>query len=283
MKHLFLSALLFCFFAPANKNTVYADTHTVIQQTQLINTDGKTIKNRFNTPPGFNRVALDTSSFGYYLRHFKLLAHNSPVLLYNGNLKGNQLVHEAVLDISVGKKDLQQCADAIMRLRAAYLWDKKAYNQIQFKLTNGFLTTYSKWAKGYRVKFNGNKSYWEKTAKPSQTYETFMQYMEFVFIYAGTLSLDRELKSKPLADISVGDVFIKGGSPGHAILVVDIAKNKAGETICMFAQSYMPAQQIHVLKNEQNKAFSPWYVVGKGNNLVTPEWTFEWSQLKTWE
>ena len=259
-----------------------AGANAVIQQTKLINTDGKTIENRFNTPAGFNRVALDTSSFGYYLRHFKLLAHKSPVLLYNGQQKSNQHVHEAVLDISVGKKDLQQCADAVMRLRAEYLWKKKAYNDIQFNLTNGFLTTYSKWAEGYRVKFNGNKSYWEKTAKPSQTYETFLQYMEFVFIYAGTLSLDRELKSKPLADISIGDVFIKGGSPGHAIIVVDIAKNKAGETICMLAQSYMPAQQIHVLKNEQNPAFSPWYVVGKGNNLVTPEWTFEWSQLKTW-
>lgn len=50
-----------------------------------------------------------------------------------------------------------------------------------------------------------------------------------VYIYAGTASLEKELKPKPIADLSIGDVFIRGGSPGHAMLIVDVALNETGK------------------------------------------------------
>lgn len=37
----------------------------------------------------------------------------TPVKLFNGNLKRNQQAHFGILNIDVGKKDLQQCADAV--------------------------------------------------------------------------------------------------------------------------------------------------------------------------
>jgi len=36
-----------------------------------------------------------------------------------------------VLDVRVGNKNLQQCADAIMRLRAEYLFQQQWYNAIR--------------------------------------------------------------------------------------------------------------------------------------------------------
>ena len=47
---------------------------------------------------------------------------NAPVLIYTGAQKWRQDVHAAVIDIDVGRRDLQQCADAIMRLRAEWLF-----------------------------------------------------------------------------------------------------------------------------------------------------------------
>ena len=47
----------------------------------------------------------------------------------------------------------------------------------------------------------------------------------------------------------------------------------------MMAQSYMPAQDIHVLKNFNNKNNSPWYSIAFDGNLKTPEWTFTKNQL----
>lgn len=73
---------------------------------------------------------------------------------YNSAEKQNK-AYEAVLDIDVGKKDLQQCAYAVMRLRAEYLYKMKMFGAIHFNFTNGFNAYYQKWADGYRIKING--------------------------------------------------------------------------------------------------------------------------------
>ena len=59
-----------------------------------------------------------------------------------------------------------------------------------------------------------------------------------------------------------------------------VAKNESGEIIFMLAQSYMPAQDIHVLINPKNSQISPWYQLKSGEKLYTPEWVFEPDRLK---
>ena len=100
-------------------------------------------------------------------------------------------------------------------------------------------------------------------------------------MYAGTLSLSKELEDIEIEDMEIGDIFIKGGSPGHAVIVIDMAVNKeTGEKIYMLAQSYMPAQDIQVLCNGNNKELSPWYRLNNDEIINTPEWTFHINQLK---
>jgi hypothetical protein len=239
------------------------------------------LQDRFKTPEGFTRLAANPGSFTHYLRKFPLLPEGSPVLLYNGSPKNRQDVHAAVLDIDAGKGDLQQCADAVMRLRAEYLYSQKRYADIHFNFTNGFEARYDRWRKGERIKVSGNKVYWVQGGSNSESYQSFRQYLQMVFGYAGTASLSKELQPIALKDIEPGDVFIRGGFPGHAVLVMDVAENKTGERVFLLAQSYMPAQQIHVLKNFNNPGQSPWYSVEEAENLLeTPEWDFTPDQLK---
>ncbi|MBL0349461.1 MAG: hypothetical protein IPP68_03670 [Elusimicrobia bacterium] len=47
----------------------------------------------------------------------------------------------------------------------------------------------------------------------------------------------------------------------------------------MLVQSYMPAQEIHVLNNPDRR-LSPWCRAGDLDKLDTPEWIFHWSDLK---
>lgn len=245
----------------------------------IIRTEGLTVQDRFKVPEGFERVQVEEGSFQEYLRSLPLKPHGSIVKYYDGNEKGRD-VHDAVIDIDVGERDLQQCADAVMRLRAEYLYGKGLYDRIHFNFTNGFKADYVKWMNGNRIAVEGNNSYWVKKTGYSKDYKVFRQYMDMVFAYAGTLSLSMELKTVNVEEMEIGDVFMKGALPGHCVIVVDMAVNSTtGEKIFMIAQSYMPAQDIHVLKNYNSEEISPWYSTDFDEVLETPEWTFYKDQL----
>ncbi len=262
-----LLSLIILFFACAT-----------VAKKDILHPEGKTISERFSLPEGFTRTKGD--SFAIFLRAFPVKENGAKVYLYNGEEKNNQGVVAAVLDIDIGTKDLQQCADGVMRLRAEYLYKNKLYDKIHFNFTNGFNAEYSKWRQGYRIAIKGNSTSWYKTVEADNSIATFKKYLEMVFSYAGTLSLSKELKSIPLSDIEAGDVFIHGGSPGHAVIVMDVAQDATGKKIFMIAQSYMPAQNIHVLINQYYKDNSPWYDLSNSDKLYSPEWTFEKSELK---
>ena len=249
---------------------------------QNINKSGKTLEKRFAPPSGYTRIPVKANSFASYLRNLPLKPAGSKVKYYDGRIKEDD-AYEAVVDMDISKKDLQQCADATMRLRGEYLYSIKAFDKINFTLTNGFKMPYSKWMEGYRVSVNGNKTDWVKKSSPSNTYSDFRKYMDFVFAYAGTQSLTQSLHNKSVKDMAIGDIFIKGGFPGHAVIIVDMAQNKAGKKVFMLAQSYMPAQETQILKNVSPRKQSPWYDGDIGSSLVTPEYLFTTAKLMSWE
>jgi len=250
-----------------------------MQSTGMINPGGTTVCERFLPPQRYRRE--DVNSFGKYLRAFPLHRHGRPVHLYNGEEKANQNVHAAVLNIDVGNKNLQQCADAVMRLRAEYLYKAGDFDKINFNFTNGFPASFAKWKEGYKIAVSGNDVSWQPSTGANASYTSLRQYLEMVFMYAGTLSLSRQMKTVPFSDIQPGDVLIQGGSPGHAVMVMDMAVNETGEKMFLLAQSYMPAQEIHILINPGNKLTSPWYSTTEIQSTIsTPEWNFTVEDLK---
>lgn len=231
-------------------------------------------------PANFKRLRAEPGSFAFWLRQTKL-QNDKTVYLFNGQKKKNQQAQYVVLDISIGKRDLQQCADAVMRLYAEWRYSNKQYGKIVFSATDGTAMDYASWRKGYRFILRKNKLQKVKTAGISDSRAAFDEYLQTVFMFAGTLSLAKELVPVANTDaIRAGDVFIKGGSPGHAVIVMDVAINAAGARRFLLAQSYMPAQSIHILKNPSSN--SPWYNYQPGNELVTPEWDFNKDALHRW-
>ena len=246
---------------------------------------------RIDTPDGYRRIKVANGGFPQWLRHLPLKPGNPPILLHDGTKKWYQEGHHAVVDLDVGKKDRQQCADAVMRLRGEYLYSRGEFDSITFNYTSGDTPVkFSDWRRGKRpkvieYKVKGKRRWkikWIRSKRKGSDYKNFRAYIERIFSYAGTYSLSRELKKvKDINDIQAGDVFIQGGFPGHAILVLDVAFNpKTGHRVFMVGQSYMPAQEFHVLKNLSDKKLSPWYPVDFVDSLETPEWVFEKKDLK---
>jgi hypothetical protein len=253
---------------------------TEIPAESLISIDGKTIIERFDVPQGFTRLKSEEKSFAYYLQNLPLKQDGAKVKYYDGREKRRD-VYLAVVDFSLGERDLQQCADAVIRLRAEYLYAMGRYDEIHFNFVSGFNAKFSKWAAGNGISVNGSNVSWNTNSNNNSSYKSFQKYLDTVYAYASTLSLEKELIEKPLSDLMVGDVFIQGGAPGHCVIVVDIAVNEnTGEKIFMLAQSYMPAQDIQILKGDNEG--SPWFSANIEDILKTPEWTFKVSDLKTW-
>jgi hypothetical protein len=242
----------------------------------------QSIESRIPAPAGFERMTLSTGCFGEWLRRLPLKAGTPEVMLYNGQKKANQAAHIAVLDIDVGDHDLQQCADAVIRLRAEYDFARQRLEDIHFQFTSGDVLDFLKWCSGTRPLVAGNRVQWVKSPPSDWSHPELRKYLDTVFQYAGSISLGRELEAvKEAKSMKVGDVFIKAGSPGHAVLVVDMACDpKTGRRVFLLAQSFIPAQDIHVLKNPRDAKLSPWYDVDFGAVLSTPEWTFARNELK---
>ena len=212
--------------------------------------DIKTIGD-INPREGFRRVKVDPNSFGAYLRSFPL-KDDWNIYYYDGRRVENQFGAFATLDIDIGDKDLLQCADAVMYLRASYLYSQKRYDEIHFNSLAGKRMNYTDYAKG--------------DYSPAK----FRKYLDYVFGYANTASLEKELPQRKIEDVQIGDVFVVSGNPGHAMMVVDMTVDKDGNRALLFAQGMMPAQTVHVVTNLEHGEDTPWYLIDK---------YLEWSTL----
>ena len=264
-----------------NKNKQNLEQNLPQLQFDYINSQGTTITTRFNPPQGFERVEVNENSFGHYLRKIPLKPHGAIVKYHNGYEKDRPDVYAAVVDLPIGTKNLHQCADAVMRLKADYHYSREEWDSIHFNLTNGFNLEYRQWKEGKRLKVDGNKTFWYKDSSPSTDKDSYWKYLETVWSFAGTLSLSKELKPIAIENMQIGDVFIQGGSPGHAVIVIDVAINKTtDQKVFMLAQSYMPAQETQILINPRYSELGVWYSSDFEKTLITPEWNFRLGDLK---
>src|SRR2546423_891642 len=166
----------------------------------------ESLESRFAPPAGAERVPVAADSFGAFLRRLPLKPAGAAVHLYDGSDKARQDVHAAVVDLDVPPRDLQQCADAVMRLWAEY----------------GYAT-------GRTIAFHpepGQPTALTFDARPRDR-KAFARWLIKVFAAAGSASLQAEL-APVRGDVEPGDVLIQGGYPGHAVLVLDVARAKGG-------------------------------------------------------
>ena len=216
---------------------------------------------RIAPPDGYPRIPAEPGSFADWLRYLPLKPAGSPVLLHTGEPKARNDVHAAVVDLDVGARDLQQCADAVMRLRAEYLYSADREVDVCFRSVRG-----------------------EKLRWRGSGFRSFGRYLDKVFGVANSASLYREMI--PVASgraVEIGDVLIEPasrGAYGHAVILVDAAESAAGERVFLLAQSYMPAQETHVLENPREPEIAPWYRIAPTAAIRTPEWAFPERSLR---
>jgi len=238
------------------------------------------LEEAFPPPEGYTRVPVERGSFGAWLRGLPLRPEGTPVLSHRGGeiLAGDDRRLAAVAELDVGTANLQQCADSVIRLHAEWLWASNQRERIAYRFASGHEASWAKYAAGDRARVSGAKVEWVRSGAADASRPAFRAYLDLVFTYAGTVSL-APLKGRPgQGDVRPGDFFVLGGSPGHAVLVLDVAANAEGHRVALVGQGFMPAQDFHVLARANGDG--AWFPLD-GDTVATPFWKpFPWSSLR---
>jgi hypothetical protein len=220
----------------------------------------------------------DTTSWEYFLQH--LPEEQGPVVTYKGETVRNQEKHFSIISYDVGTKDLQQCADALIRLRAEYLFQQKRYSDIGFHFTSGDLYRFTDYCQGKIPVPKGNDVAFVSSVPQPQTKPSLRKYLDIVYTYAGTISLASKLNDAD--DFSIGTVVISPGSPGHCFMITNEATTPSGEKLYKLVEGYTPAQSIYVLNNTNDPALGCWHSLKKGT-ITTASYEFTSYKLKQFE
>lgn len=227
-------------------------------------TESTTLVKQTPVPDGFKRMKSQSGSFADWLQHLPLKKEGTKVYYYNDDEKYTQEIHEAIIDIDIPNKDIQSSEDAIIRLRSEYLFSKKLFDKIKYQTTNNEIIAFSNFL---------------KEEKPS--YIKFKKFLEIAAKPISNTSLSDELEYILLGEMQIGDIFIQGGKPGHAAIILDMAINDGNQKVFLLAQSFIPTQDIHILKNlNQYDFFGAWFPMNFGTTLYTPEWEFSMNDLR---
>jgi len=237
---------------------------------------------RFPPPPGYQRVSVQTGSFGEWLRDLPLAAPGTPVLNNSGDTvyPGDDPYVAAVIAIDVGAGDLQQSSDAVTRLHAEWLWANDKPDAISYRSASKLDMPFSRWAKGQRLLPSGPNVFWVVKGKPKDpTYNDFRQYIDAVMLWSNSVSLAmRATHVSDPAQLTPGDFFLQSRGKGHALLVLDVAQKPTGERVALLGQALQsPAQSMHVMQLGHATA---WFSMRPPNPVLTPRADeFSWADL----
>lgn len=234
--------------------------------------DLTTLDRLIPTPDGYTRQEVDKDSYAHYLRGLPVRTDRKDVLLYNGDPVS--MPSAGVIPLDLGKRDLHQCADSVIRLYSEYLWSVDRASEAEFHYTSGDLARWKDWRKGKVLKVKGNKVVQVNSKKSPHTHKAYRSWLDRVFMYASTRSLHKDSTRIKLAgDLQAGDFFLQGGSPGHVIMILDVAQNPDGARIALLGQGYLPAREFHVISGEGSDVVDgAWYVLSDTGSLATPTW-----------
>ena len=266
----------------------------------LINENENTVISRFNTPKGYKRVDVEGGSFGEYLRNLELKSWGEGAFLFSG-AESDEASKLGVIVQDTPVIKAQQCADTAMLFYGEYCFKNGKYDKISFEFCDGFVCDFETWASGMRPNVvDKKKTTWidkKGTAgviDGDYSFENFIEYIKFVYVYSNTDSLVTELPTKNADDLKPGDLFIVSQyqlaqqakaqgittpTYGHAMMVADVCVNDEGEKMFMLIEGTTPATDPVVVENPAAPG-TVWFKFSEDGTFVKSTSGIKWQS--TW-
>ena len=149
-------------------------------------------------------------------------------------------------------------------------------DELSIHFTSGDESNWKDWREGERFEIAGSRVKRTKKAAVANTHKEFRKWLQHSFLYAGTHSLKLDSEAVPLTEaLQPGDFFVTPGSPGHAVIILDVAEAAGKPPVALLGQGFMPAQSFHVLRDRGTHVIDGWFVLPTEPEdlLINPSWS----------
>jgi hypothetical protein len=207
---------------------------------QVLSDTSLTIKNKIPVPPGYQCMVYPHDSFSSWIQNLPLKTGNSIIDYCGHNVEsGFYNVFGVIMIPLMFKSDLEQCADFAMRFWAEFHKEKG-------KLDKLFLFDYS----GQKKMF-------------SQSSKTYQNFLKAAFANTNSHSLKKGCIPVAPDDLMPGDFFVQNerGGVGHVSVIMDICHAPDGKRLFLMGYSFMPAQEFHIEKAEDEYGINGWFTL----------------------
>jgi hypothetical protein len=232
----------------------------------------ETIKEVYVPPAGAQRIQGD--AFANWLQALPLKDEDAAIRTYSGR----RVSHNGrPVDFPLVRGDLQQCADSAIRLRAEWIRASGGdLTSLSYFATSGDPLPWSRYKGGEQPFVRSDRIAWRPVDPATQSWEGWLQA---VFTWAGTRSLAAYETLPVTGEPKPGHLLVSPGSPGHAVVILDVAKGLHGEGIfLLIGEGFMPAQDFHV----EHGPHAGWWAWGS-DGVRLNHWHMKRESLRRWK
>jgi hypothetical protein len=205
----------------------------------------------------YKRILATDNSFAGWLRDLPLMKTGSDVLNHRDGIfkAGTDTAVAFVVDLDIKGRRHEQCMDILVRIYAEYLWRENQVESLNLPLPGGYWLTWEDWSNGFRPVFRGIDVDMKKSSRSDTTHQAYQSYLNTIYCESHTQQFYHAYLPVDKKKVQIGDILIRKGTNGHAVMIVDLARNERGELIALIGNGDTPACQFFLLNHKKN---SPW-------------------------
>ncbi len=226
------------------------------------------LRQRFGDPPGYQRVPVTPESIGEWLRFLPLGPADSPVTDATGK---PTLITAAGLAAAVVAIDMhaEESADALLRLHAEWQFWRGNRDRISYASNSGRPMPFNRWISGERIVMKKQSWNWLFKAPPiaNPSYGDLRAFLDAVYQWTDPRALAIQGKTYDASDVAPGDYLVHSGKDPTLVIVLDVAKNAAGEPAMLLGHVAAPHQNFYVMRATKD---SPWFIPKPNREIAVP-------------
>ena len=225
------------------------------------------LRQRFGDPPGYQRIAVNPETIGEWLRFLPLAPADTPVTDAAGKSALATWANFAAAVVAIDMH-AEESADALLRLHAEWRFSRGDRSMI-YASNTGKPMPFSRWIAGERLIVKKQAWNWAFKTAPiaNPSYADLRNFLDAAYQWSDPRALAIQGKVLDGNDVAPADYFVHAGKDPTMVIVLDVAKNAAGDPAMLLGHVAAPHQSMYVMRATKD---SPWFTPKPGREIAVP-------------